>query len=239
MILAAGLGTRLKPLTNNIPKALVPINGTPLIEYIIKKLASFGYDDIIINVHHFANQIISFLEQNNNFGIKISISDETEQLLETGGGLKKASWFFNNSNPFLVYNVDIISDINLDELLNFHLNSEALVTLAVQNRKSNRYFLFDESNILCGWKNLETNEIKIIRPVLSKIKPVAFSGIHILNPTVFSYINHNGCFSLTNMYLELAIFHKIQSFNHDNTNWVDIGKKECIEEAEKLLAGNF
>jgi mannose-1-phosphate guanylyltransferase len=237
MILAAGLGTRLLPLTNNVPKALVPINGKPLLEIIICKLRSFGFDDVIINVHHFADQIIDFLKANNYFDIHISISDERAQLLDTGGGLKKASWFFNDNQPFLLYNVDIISDIDLKKLFLFHQESDALVTLAVRNRKTSRYFLFDDSNSLCGWKNFETGEIKIVRNIRTKIKLIAFSGIHIINPDIFELITEEGSFSLIDKYLALAKSYKIQGFNHTETQWIDIGKIGCLEEAEKLLSG--
>jgi NDP-sugar pyrophosphorylase family protein len=235
MILAAGLGTRLRPITENIPKALIPINDTPLLELVIIKLISSGFNDIIINVHHHARQIINFIEQKNHFGINITISDESEELLETGGGLKKASWFFDDKKPFLVYNVDIISDIDLKKLYKFHTDSDALITLAVKNRKSVRYLLFDSTNSLCGWKNLQTGETKIIRNVQSKIKALAFSGIHVINPEAFNYINPENYFSLTDFYIKIAGNHKIQAFNHVNTKWIDIGKIECLEMAKKMV----
>jgi len=143
MIFAAGKGTRLQPLTNDIPKALVKVNNITLLEIIINKLKHFGFNDIIINVHHFAEQIKDFLNKNNNFGIKITISDESSLLLETGGGLKKAAWFFDDNKPFLIHNVDILSDINLSELYDFHIQSQSLATLAVMHRITSRYFLFD------------------------------------------------------------------------------------------------
>ena len=235
MILAAGLGTRLWPITENLPKALVPINNTPLLEWVIKKLISHDFRDIIINVHHHADQIKSFIESKNNFGINITFSDEAEKLLETGGGLKKASWFFNDGKPFLVYNVDIMSDIDLSKLYKFHLDSDAMATLAVKTRKSVRYFLFDESNALVGWKNLLTNETKTCRKIQSMTSCFAFSGIHVIDPAVFKYFGDEDHFSLTDFYLRNASNFKIQGFDHSETNWVDIGKFEGIKIANKLF----
>ena len=235
MILAAGLGTRLWPITENMPKALVPINNTPLLEWVIKKLISHDFRDIIINVHHHADQIKSFLDGKDNFGIKITISDESEKLLETGGGLKKAAWFFNDGKPFLLYNVDILSDIDLSKLYKFHLDSDAMVTLAVKTRKSVRYFLFDESNALVGWKNLLTNETKTCRKIQSMTSCFAFSGIHVIDPGVFKYFGDEDFFSLTDFYLKNASNFKIQGFNHSEDNWVDIGKFEGIKIATKLF----
>lgn len=235
MIFAAGLGTRLLPLTNNKPKALVEIKGTPLLEIVIKKLIYSGFNEIIVNVHHFADLVIDFLKSKNNFGIQIKISDEREMLLDTGGGLKNASWFFNDNKPLLVYNVDVLSDIDLQEFYNFHMQSESLATLAVRNRETSRYLLFNKESILCGWKNIKTDEVIISRPNEKDLIPIAFSGIQIIDPKIFDLINQNGKFSIINSYLELAKNHRIICYNHDNNIWMDLGKKENLIEAEKLI----
>ncbi|MCK4689983.1 MAG: nucleotidyltransferase family protein [Candidatus Marinimicrobia bacterium] len=235
MILAAGLGTRLRPLTNSKPKALIEINKIPLLEIVIKRLKLYDFNEIIINVHHFADQIIGFLKEKNNFSIDIRVSDETDLLLSTGGGLKKASWFFNDNKPFLVHNVDILSDINLKQFYRAHINSEALATLAVRNRQSSRYLLFDNENNLCGWKNTKTNELKIAIQSKSDLIPLAFSGIHIINPSIFDLMPEQHVFSMIDVYLNLAANYSIKEFNHDSSMWIDIGTKESLIEANKIL----
>jgi NDP-sugar pyrophosphorylase family protein len=239
MILAAGLGTRLKPITLTKPKALAEVDGVPLLEYAIRHLKRDGFTDIVINIHHFGEQILEFLMKKNNFDINISISDESDQLLNTGGGLKKASWFFNNKKPFLLYNVDILSDIDLSALYNSHINSEALATLAVRGRKTSRYFLFNQNGLLCGWKNMSTNEIKITNHTISKLQPFAFSGIQVINSDFLEMLeNYNGAFSITDVYLDLCANYKILSYNHDKSFWLDLGTVEKVEYAEKVLAAN-
>ncbi|MCK4661573.1 MAG: nucleotidyltransferase family protein [Bacteroidales bacterium] len=240
MIFAAGLGTRLKPITNKIPKALVEINGKPLLELIIRKLIHYKFDEIIINVHHFSNQIIEFLEQNKYFGINIHVSDESKKLLDTGGGLKKASYFFNDNKAFLVHNVDIISDINFQQFIEYHNKSGALATLAVRNRNTSRYFLFDNKMNLCGWENKIKHE-KITKPTADKFKntdiqlvPFAFSGIHIIEPRIFSLIEQKGKFSIVDVYLNLMEEHKIIGYDHTNDLWLDVGNKINLETANKL-----
>ncbi len=235
MILAAGFGTRLQPLTNNKPKALVEINGTTLLEIVINRLKLFGFNDVIINVHHYSDMIIDFLKKNNNFNINITISDESDAILETGGGLKKAAWFFNDNKPFLVHNVDIISNIDLSEIYNNHINSDAVATLAVRNRYSSNYLLFDKNNTLCGWENIKTNKIIISKKTNSQLRQYAFSGIHIINPNIFNYINQKGKFSIIDVYLKLAATHKIMAFNHDNSLWFDVGDKNKLIEAGKII----
>lgn len=235
MILAAGLGTRLRPLTNRKPKALIEINKIPLLEIVIKGLKLYDFNEIIINVHHFADQIIGFLKEKNNFGIDIKVSDETDLLLSTGGGLKKASWFFNDSKPFLVHNVDILSDIDLKQFYEVHINSEALATLAVRNRQSSRYLLFDNDNNLCGWKNIKTNKVKIAKRSKSDLIPLAFSGIHIINTSIFNLMPEQHVFSMIDVYLNLAANYSIKEFNHDSSMWIDIGTKESLIEAVKIL----
>lgn len=236
MIFAAGFGTRLKPITDKIPKALVPINGKPILEHVISKLIREGIDEIIINVHYLSDQIINFLNKKNNFGIRIEISEE-ECLLDTGGGLKQASWFFNDNKPFLVYNVDIISNINIKKMLEFHKNSEAIATIAVRNRTSSRYFLFNNESFLCGWKNIKTGE-EIISKEFKLLNPLAFSGIHIINPSVFNYMDESVKFSIVETYLKLSINQSILGYNHSNDIWFDIGNIKKMEMAEKFLKEN-
>ncbi len=235
MIFAAGLGTRLKPYTETIPKALVPVAGIPMIEILVKNLLKDGITDIIVNVHHFAGQVISFLEKNNNFGANIAISDETDMLLDTGGGLKKAAWFFNDQQPFLVQNVDVISDLNYNQMLGMHTESGSIATLAVSQRETSRYFLFDDTMRLCGWENTKTAELKIVRPETMNLKRLAFSGIHIIDPEIFSFMHLCGKFSIVDTYLELASDHKITGFEHNPENWVDMGKPEELKKAELIV----
>jgi len=233
MIFAAGKGTRLKPLTDTTPKALVKVAGKPLLEHVIMHLKSAGVTDIIINVHYLAEQIIEFLKNNNNFDVNISISDESDVLLDTGGGLLKAAHFFEKDSDFIVYNVDILSDINLNDMLAFHKNNKALATLAVRDRKTSRYFLFDKNQTLKGWKNTTTGAlIKTIEKDKDLI-PLAFSGIHIINEKLLGLIEETGVFSMTAAYLNLAKKYKILGYRHDNTQWFDIGKIETLKEAEK------
>jgi len=235
MILAAGLGTRMRPLTNFQPKAMVEINGMPLLEVVIRRLKYYGFDDIIINVHHFADQITNFLEKKNNFGVKITISDERDQILETGGGLKKAANFFNDE-PFLLCNTDIICDIDLRKMYEHHISSKALATLAVRKRETSRYFIFDESNVLYGWLNFKTGDIKLPRNAQGHFKMLAFSGIHIVNPVIFDLMNQKeGHFSIVDVYLEAAKTHKIMGFQHDDGIWMDVGKRESLEEASEIV----
>jgi NDP-sugar pyrophosphorylase family protein len=236
MIFAAGLGTRLKPHTDNKPKALVEVKNTPLLEIAISRLKNSGFNEIIINVHHFADMIIDFLKRKNNFNIRIEISDERDLLLDTGGGLKKASWFFDDGKSFLIHNVDVLSNIDLNKLYQLHINSDSIVTLAVRNRITQRYLLFDKENILCGWKNAKTGEIKITHQSKSQLYPMANSGIQIINPQIFSLMPKEKVFSIIKLYLKLAIDHKITAFNHDDSYWLDLGKKENLAEAENIIS---
>jgi NDP-sugar pyrophosphorylase family protein len=235
MIFAAGLGTRLKPFTATMPKALVPVAGMPMLEILIKHFQKNGINDIIINVHHFSDQVIGFLALNNNFGAKISISDESDLLLDTGGGLKKAAWFFDDKNPFLVQNVDVISDINYQEMLDMQSQSGSFATLAVSDRVSSRYFLFDERMQLCGWENTKTGELKIVNHNFQNLKRYAFSGIHVIDPEIFNFIKKEGKFSIVDTYLNIATTHKITCFEHNPENWVDMGKPEELLKAQTIL----
>jgi NDP-sugar pyrophosphorylase family protein len=235
MIFAAGLGTRLKPYTETMPKALVPLAGIPMLEILINHLLKNGINEILINVHHFAEQVIEFLKRNNNFGANITISNEEDLLLDTGGGLKKASWFFNDQQPFLVQNVDVISDLDYKKMLDFHTSNKAMATLAVSDRVTSRYFLFDDQMQVCGWENTKTGEIRISRPDSQNLVRFAFSGIHIIEPSIFNFIKKEGKFSIVDTYLELASTNIINGYEHNPENWVDMGKPEELEKAEIIL----
>ena len=233
MIFAAGLGTRLKPFTDNHPKALAVVNGKPLLQRNIEYLKSFGIDEIVINVHHFADQIIEFLEENNYFGIEIIISDETDQVLETGGGLVKAK--ANFEEDFLVMNVDILTDLNLAEFIKAHRENKALVTLAVSDRNSSRKLFFNEKNELKGWRNLKTEEeIKAVDS-LDNCKDLAFSGIHVISPALFDKITEKGKFSIMKVYMDLMQTESIIGFDHSGGILIDVGRPESVLEAESYF----
>ncbi len=235
MILAAGLGTRLKPLTDSTPKALVKINDHTLLELQIKKLKAEGFDKIIINIHHFAKQIKDYLKQNNFFECNIELSDESSKLLDTGGGLKKAEHFFSDGKPFLVYNVDILSNINLMKLMDFHLASKNIASLAIQDRESSRKFLFDKNKILCGWMSKKSGEKIITRDEQSEFFAYSFSGIQIVDPRIFKYFPDKNVFSLVELYLLAAKEEKINGYVHGEDEWIDFGKMENLIEAEKIF----
>ncbi len=235
MILAAGLGTRLKPFTNNHPKALAEVNGKSLLQRNVEYLKSFGITEIMINVHHFASQIIESISNNSGWGTKIIISDETDEPLETGGGLKKAAWFFQDSDePFILLNADILTDLDLEKLLEYHKLNKALATLAVSNRDTSRYFLFDENNLLSGWENIKTNQKIITRPN-SNLTRKAFSGLHIISPEIFKHITQTGKFSMVDVYLELSKTYIIKGFDQGNCKFLDVGKPESIAQAELMF----
>jgi len=247
LLLAAGLGTRLKPFTDNHPKALAPVNGRSLLEINIRNLQRFGIFDVVVNVHHFARQIIGVLEQNDGFGSRFQISDETDAVLETGGGLKKAAHFFRDEQSFLVMNVDILSNFDLNELLTQHNINNSLATLAVQKRTSSRYFLFGkpayphpdnkaESLSLLGWRNVHTGAEKIPVQTDQIPEPFAFSGIQLLNNAILDKIRFEGKFSLVDVYLDLCISERITSWNHTGDLLLDVGKPESLQEAAKLFA---
>ena len=232
MILAAGLGTRLKPFTESHPKALLPINGKTLLQRNVEYLQLFNVKDVIVNVHHFAMQIINAVQQNNGWGSNVTISDETDLVLETGGGLKKAGeYLLTSSEPFVLMNADILTDLNIDELQNLHDESGAIATLAVTNRSTSRYLLFDDDNFLCGWINEKTGEQK------GKTgNKKAFSGIHIISPKIFEHITEEGKFSMIDLYLRLAAEgFKINCYDHSEGLLLDVGKPESITIAEKMF----
>jgi N-acetyl-alpha-D-muramate 1-phosphate uridylyltransferase len=241
MILAAGLGTRLKPFTDLHPKALLKINGKSLLQRNIEYLSSYGIKDIIINVHHFPEQIKEEVSRNNGFGCNITFSDESTELLETGGGLKKAAWFFNDNDPFVVINVDVLTDMDLGAMIKQHNASKAIATIAVSNRGTSRYFLFDETGRLCGWKNEKTGEQKMSKET-TKHEQKAFSGIHVISPQIFSLLkNPEPCpenenkFSITGSYLDISKIHSIMAYEHSGSKFIDVGKQDAIKRAEELF----
>ena len=223
LILAAGLGTRLRPITNSIPKALVVVDGKPLLQHALEHLKQYGIDDVIINVHHFAEQIIDFLKNHHNFNMEIAISDESDELLETGGGLQKASWYFQDGEPFLVRNVDVLSNLNIESLFETHMKSNALATLVVRDRLTSRYLLFNQAMELCGWENRKTEERVNCRKEDNLIA-LAFSGIQVLNPEIFPLITERGAFPVTDLYLRLATNHPIRGYLDNTSHWKDVGK---------------
>jgi MurNAc alpha-1-phosphate uridylyltransferase len=235
MILAAGLGTRLKPFTDIHPKALAIVNGKSLLQRNVEYLVKYGVTNIIINVHHFADQIVSAIEAGSGWGTKISISDETNEVLETGGGLKKAASFFETDDvPFILMNVDILTDLNLFEMMNFHKMENTLATLAVSERETSRYFLFNENMVLCGWENIKTGEQKLRRENTGLHKK-AFSGLHIIDPKIFKLIKQEGKFSMVDVYLDLCNTNAIKGFDQGNCKFMDVGKPESILMAEKMF----
>jgi NDP-sugar pyrophosphorylase family protein len=235
MILAAGLGTRLRPLTDDRPKALVEVSGRTLLELTLMRLRDFGIHEVIINTHHFADMVADYLRVHQNFGMHIEISRE-EVLLDTGGGIKRAAHFFLGSDePFLVHNVDVLSTIDFSRMLQFHVDRNALATLAVQDRPTSRYLLFDENDKLCGRRSGLTGESELVRPIKAP-RALAFSGIHILSPRIFSLWNENGAFSVIPAYLRLAAQNEpVIAFRADRYYWRDLGRPEHITQAGRDL----
>lgn len=234
MIFAAGLGTRLKPITDTCPKALVKVGGKPMLQHTIEHLKLHGVTEIIVNVHYLGQQIIDFLQQQNNFGISISISDETATVLETGGGLWNARNFFNDQHPFLVCNADVLTNIDLQKFYNKHITSNAIATLAVRNRSSSRYLLFDEKEILCGWRNIKKMEEKIPRTdQFGKLQELAFSGYQILSSEIFKTCKRAGVFSMIDWYLDICAMHRIQAYLHNEDIWIDVGSPEQLAQANQ------
>ncbi len=233
MVLAAGLGTRLRPLTDSRPKALVEVAGRTLLEITLTRLRSFGIREVIVNVHHFAEMIGEFLKAKDNFGMRIEVSRE-EMLLDTGGGLKKAGWFFlQQQGPFLLHNVDVISTVDLDQMVKTHNQSGALATLAVQDRETSRYLLFDEKVQLCGRRIVRDSEDEMARKVAS-VKALAFTGIHVISPRMLTLMKENGVFSIIDSYLRLAgDGETILGFRADEYYWRDLGKLQQVQQAEE------
>ena len=244
MIFAAGLGSRLKPLTDTMPKALVPIAGRPMLEHVILKLKAAGFTEIVINIHHFGDQILDFLKANGNFGLTIHISDERELLLDTGGGVRKARPFFENSDePFLIHNVDILSDVNLKELYDYHLQSGAVATFLASRRKTSRYLLFDMDKRRCGWINKDTEQVKPegLYYDRSLYQEYAFSGIHVLSPAIFQWMTSpcwDGKFSIMDFYLATCRQVNYGGYLAEKLHLIDIGKPETLAKAEEFLYQN-
>jgi NDP-sugar pyrophosphorylase family protein len=232
MIFAAGLGTRLRPLTNDRPKALVEVAGVSLLEINIRRLIHFGVREIIINTHHFADKIEAFLASKNNFGIRIEISHEAERPLETGGGLKKAAWFFDDNKPFLVCNADILSNIDLQKLYTAHCASDALATYAIQQRDTSRYMLHDSDLRLGGWLNTKTKTVKAVRQ--AELQMYSFSCFHVISPQIFETAPQTDYFSMIDWYLQLAPHQKVMGYLHNDDLWCDVGKPETLPEAENV-----
>ena len=233
MIFAAGLGTRFKPWTDKHPKALAVVNGKSLLQRNIEYLQCFGIREVIVNVHHFASQITVAIEQNKGWGSKIIISDESDSVLETGGGLKKAASHLQKES-FVVINVDILTDLNLGEMIHYHHQLMPIATLAVTNRSTSRYFLFDQFHNLCGWHNNKTGEERMSRVSVDNI-PRAFSGIHIIDPRIFPLIRQEGKFSMVDVYLEIAKTEIIKGFDHSGSKFIDVGKPDSVAKAESIF----
>jgi NDP-sugar pyrophosphorylase family protein len=235
MIFSAGLGTRFKPWTDEHPKALALVNGKSLLQRNVEYFQQFGIHEVIVNVHHFANQIYDAVKKNNGWGSTIYISDEQEQLLDTGGGLLKVKKWLSNKEPFVTTNADILTDLDLNKLIAFHKQHQPLISMAVTQRKTSRYFLFDKNNRLCGWRNTKTGEEKI---AIEKkgLAEKAYSCVVVFEPTVFSYVPFTGKFSLVDLYLALAADHLILGYDHTGDKIVDVGKTENIAIAESLFS---
>lgn len=241
MIFAAGLGTRLRPLTNDRPKALVEIGGKTMLERVIIKLAEAGFDDITINIHHFGEKIITFLEQNNNFRLNIHISDERDILLDTGGGILKARQFLDGDEPFLVHNADILTNIDLNAMYQSHVESGAMATVLVKDRKTSRYFVFDDDYRLQGWINKTTGETRPPEFIHREgMHELAFGGIHVISPSIFDvleqYSQGEPKFSTTPFYVDQCHIYLIKGYVQATPyHWLDVGKPETIALAEELL----
>ena len=252
MIFAAGLGTRFKPWTDAHPKALAPVNGKSLLQRNIEYLQRAGIYEVVINVHHFADQILEALRASDGWGSRIFISDETDQVLETGGGLQKARpWL--EAAPFVLLNVDILTDLDLSVMIRDHFQHRPLATLAVSQRETSRYFLFDRQQELCGWTNVKTGEVKMARPggetggagtgaahagrvpEEQELAQKAFSGIHVIDPAIFPLLQRQGKFSMVDVYLDLAGAHTIRGYDHSGARLIDVGRPESALEAARLF----
>ena len=232
MILAAGQGTRLKPLTDHIPKPLVRFQGTPLLEIIIKRLLSFGMDKIIVNIHHLADQVVEFLKSRDYYNGKVLISDETDRLMDTGGGVLKAMNLLDNGEPFVLHNVDVYTNLDIKTLVTAHQADNALITIAVKKRTPSRSLLFDEQNYLVGWQNNKTGEKRIIRDFEGDITDYGNSCVYVINPEFFKLVTSGEPISLTDIYLTLAKSHKIKGFVHNQDYWYNLGLYDTFLQAE-------
>ena len=240
LILAAGLGTRLQPFTLDHPKALAVVNGKTLLQRNVEYLQQQGITELIVNVHHFPDQIINTIEANNGWGSKISISDETDAVLETGGGMQKAAWYFEKEESFVVMNVDMLTSMPLTQMIEQYQNNKPLATLAITDRNSTRYLLFDANNKLCGWRNTTTLEEKgavlgYTETEKQTLAAKAFTGIHVIDTKIFGLVQQQGKFSLIDVYMSLCGNQTIEGFNHSDSLLIDVGKPESIVKAERLF----
>jgi len=234
-ILAAGLGTRLGELSKEIPKALITINGKELLGILITHLKDQGFNEFLVNVHHHGQMVIDYLNENNNFGVQIHISDERDELLDTGGAIIKTRDFFIGNEPILIHNVDIISEVDYAELLNYHLNNHSLVSLCVRKRNSDRALIFNDYMELKGWMNKKTNEYKWVGSPLTNYSSFAFSGIYLVNPEFINKIKLTGKFSIIDAWLSIAGSNIIKAYLDNSENWFDLGTMEKIKLAESYL----
>lgn len=235
MILAAGLGTRLLPLTEKKPKALVKVAEVPMLEIILRRLINFGIHDVIINVHHFAEMIIDFLRRKNNFGIHIEISFEKE-ILGTGGGLKKVTEFFHDDEHFLLHNVDVLTNLDFQQVLNSHLASTALATIVVQDRPTQRYLVFDSKNRLCGRSGSGGQNMNLVREPVKGTNLLAFNGIHVISPKLLPLLEEEGRFSIIDAYLRLASQgEQICCYKMRENFWLDLGRPHSLQAAKKAI----
>ncbi len=236
MILAAGRGTRLAPITNDIPKALVPVGGVPMLERVARRLIDAGSEELVVNVHHLGETIIDFLERRDNFGVKVSLSDERDLLLDTGGGLKKAAPLLGGRDPFFLHNVDILTDADLGAMYREGTQNGALATLAVKERETARYFLFDDIG-LCGRGNDHEGLRQVVRETVGEVKRLGFCGIHVISPSIFDLITEENAFSITPLYVRLAAGGAvIRPWRIDDAEWIDIGTHERLAQAEEFVA---
>jgi NDP-sugar pyrophosphorylase family protein len=227
MILAAGIGSRLRPLTDSKPKCLLEVQGVTLLEHTIRYLIFHGVEGIIINVHHLADQVISFLQEHDHFGIDIRISDERDGLLDTGGGLLKAGWFFDDGQPFFLTASDVITGLDLGEMYRFHLDRKPLATLAVKDRPTTRNLLIDNESRMCGWLNNQTGETRWAIPT-DNVRNLAFSTIHVIEPRLLALITEKGAFSMIDVYLRLAADYPVLGYDHSGTPWFEFGRIENL-----------
>jgi NDP-sugar pyrophosphorylase family protein len=236
MILAAGLGTRLKPWTDSHPKALAVVNGKSLLQRNIEYLQKFGITDVVVNVHHFADQLVKAIEENKGWGSSVEISEETNEVLETGGGLMKASSLLNNGGSFVLMNTDILTDIDLGEMISHHVSYQPVATLATSDRQTSRYLLFNHQQNLCGWRNVQTMEEKKSIASSVNLQQRAFNGIHVIDPRIFSAVTQQGKFSMIDVYLSLMDEHIIKSYDVSTSLFIDVGKPQSLSAASELFS---
>jgi len=233
MIMAAGKGTRLGKITETIPKVLVDINGKSLLQIAVETCTRYGFDDIIVNVHYMADMVEEEIRRLNRLGFRITVSDEQELLLENGGGLYKAKGFFDN-NPFLVYNADIVTDLDLSSLYHYHIKKNGLATLAVRNREGSRFLLVDSEGVLKGWCNIATGEKILAVNEEAKLSKIGFSSIQIIDPEIFKYMKE-GIYTVVSLYLELVSTHNIYTIRHDDGYWFNVGTPEELVKVREFM----